>query len=176
MCSLGMFPKQEHAASLGISVTEESGILALGRNNWREAVTVEAVLPWRRGGTEKLLSLHLQVSLPGRQTRGHHCPATLPEPCTPSWPRGAGGAGGGWRQAGQTEQRRLRELWPASSPAPSPLTQVEEISLGFPGGSNGKESACNAGDLGLIPGLGTFPWRRECQPTPVFLPGEFHRH
>ena len=26
--------------------------------------------------------------------------------------------------------------------------------LGFPGGSRGKESACNAGDLGLIPGLG----------------------
>ena len=25
---------------------------------------------------------------------------------------------------------------------------------GFPGDSNGKESACNAGDLGLIPGLG----------------------
>ena len=24
----------------------------------------------------------------------------------------------------------------------------------FPGDSNGKESACNAGDLGLIPGLG----------------------
>ena len=24
---------------------------------------------------------------------------------------------------------------------------------GFPGGSNGKESACSAGDLGLIPGL-----------------------
>ena len=27
-------------------------------------------------------------------------------------------------------------------------------SLGFPGGSDGKESACNAGDLGSIPGLG----------------------
>ena len=26
--------------------------------------------------------------------------------------------------------------------------------MGFPGGSAGKESACNAGDLGLIPGLG----------------------
>jgi len=26
--------------------------------------------------------------------------------------------------------------------------------LGFPCGSAGKESACNAGDLGLIPGLG----------------------
>ena len=27
----------------------------------------------------------------------------------------------------------------------------------FPGDSDGKESACNAGDLGLIPGLGKFP-------------------
>ena len=26
--------------------------------------------------------------------------------------------------------------------------------MGFPGGSVDKESACNAGDLGLIPGLG----------------------
>ena len=26
--------------------------------------------------------------------------------------------------------------------------------VGFPGGSDGKESACNAGDPGLIPGLG----------------------
>ena len=26
--------------------------------------------------------------------------------------------------------------------------------MGFPGGSDGKESACNAGDLGSIPGLG----------------------
>jgi len=26
--------------------------------------------------------------------------------------------------------------------------------MGFPGGSAGKESAFNAGDLGLIPGLG----------------------
>ena len=29
--------------------------------------------------------------------------------------------------------------------------------MGFPGGSDGKESACNAGDLGLIPGLGRCP-------------------
>ena len=27
----------------------------------------------------------------------------------------------------------------------------------FPGGSSGKESACNVGDLGLIPGLGRSP-------------------
>ena len=31
------------------------------------------------------------------------------------------------------------------------------IFLGFPGGSAGKESACNAGELGLIPGLGRSP-------------------
>ena len=42
----------------------------------------------------------------------------------------------------------------------------------FPGGSDLKESACNAGDLGSIPGLGRFPWRRAWQPTPVFLAGE----
>ena len=28
--------------------------------------------------------------------------------------------------------------------------------LGFPDGSDGKESACNEGDPGLIPGLGRF--------------------
>ena len=30
-------------------------------------------------------------------------------------------------------------------------------STGFPGGSDGKEPACNAGALGLIPGLGRYP-------------------
>ena len=29
--------------------------------------------------------------------------------------------------------------------------------MGFPGGSDGKESACNAGDLDSIPGSGRFP-------------------
>ena len=28
------------------------------------------------------------------------------------------------------------------------------MALGLPGGSDGKESACNAGDQGLVPGLG----------------------
>jgi len=31
------------------------------------------------------------------------------------------------------------------------------VFLGFPCGSAGKESTCNAGDLGLIPGLGRSP-------------------
>jgi len=43
--------------------------------------------------------------------------------------------------------------------------------LGFPGGSDGKGSACHAGDLGSTPGLGRSPGGRAWQPTPVFLPG-----
>ena len=42
----------------------------------------------------------------------------------------------------------------------------------FPSGSGGKESACNAGALGSIPGSGRSSGGREWQSTPVFLPGE----
>ena len=41
---------------------------------------------------------------------------------------------------------------------------------GFPGGSDGKESSCHAGDPGLIPGLGRSPGEGNGYPTPVFLP------
>ena len=41
--------------------------------------------------------------------------------------------------------------------------------MGFPGSSAGKETACNARDPGLIPGLRRFPWRRDRLPTPEFL-------
>ena len=34
---------------------------------------------------------------------------------------------------------------------------LSNILLGFPSGSDGIESACNEGDLGLIPGLGRSP-------------------
>ena len=44
--------------------------------------------------------------------------------------------------------------------------------MGFPGGSEVKASASNAGDLGLIPGSGGSPG--EWDTTPVFLPGESH--
>ena len=41
--------------------------------------------------------------------------------------------------------------------------------MDLPGGSAGKESTCNVGDLGSIPGLGRFPERRERLPNPVLL-------
>ena len=50
-------------------------------------------------------------------------------------------------------------------------TQLKWLGIG-PGVSDGKESACNVGDLGSIPGSGRFPWIGKWQPTPVFLPGE----
>ena len=38
--------------------------------------------------------------------------------------------------------------------------------MDFPGGSDGKVSAYNAGDPSSIPGSGRSPWRRKRQPTP----------
>ena len=43
--------------------------------------------------------------------------------------------------------------------------------VGFPAGSDGKESAFRAAD----PWAGKIPWRREWPPSPVFLPGESYR-
>ena len=45
---------------------------------------------------------------------------------------------------------------------------------GFPGLSDGKESAYNAGDPSLVWWVGKIPWRREWQSTRVFLPGKSH--
>ena len=44
--------------------------------------------------------------------------------------------------------------------------------LGFPGRSAGKESTCNVGDLGSIPGLGRSPG--EGKVCPLQHSGEFH--
>ena len=49
-----------------------------------------------------------------------------------------------------------RPQFPASLSA-SAYAGPEADIWGFPGGSDGKESACNAGDWGLIPGLGRSP-------------------
>ena len=56
---------------------------------------------------------------------------------------------------------------------------VEVCSLykphGLPCGSDGKASACNAGDPGSIPGSGrSIPWRKIWQTTPVLLPEKLH--
>ena len=49
--------------------------------------------------------------------------------------------------------------------------------MGFPGGTGGKEPACQCRRhkrQGFHPWVRKIPWMRKWQPTPVFLPGEFH--
>ena len=51
------------------------------------------------------------------------------------------------------------------------------IEQGFPGGASGKEPACQGRRHRrhqFDPWLGEIPWRREWQPTPIFLSGESH--
>ena len=48
------------------------------------------------------------------------------------------------------------------------IKQITSDNLGFPGGSEGQVSGCNAGDLGSIPGLGSSPGEGK------LLPGKFH--
>ena len=62
----------------------------------------------------------------------------------------------------------VRKIWWRRDRLPTP------VFLGFPCGSAGKESACNVGDLGLIPGLGRSPGEGKGYPYPEFWPGEFH--
>ena len=47
------------------------------------------------------------------------------------------------------------------------------LTKGFPGGSDGKESAYSVGNLDSIRGSGRFPGEGNGNP-PIFLPGEFH--
>ena len=37
------------------------------------------------------------------------------------------------------------------------VNHVKIVTVGFPGGSDGKASACNAGDPGSVPGLERYP-------------------
>ena len=49
-------------------------------------------------------------------------------------------------------------------------TQLSDFHFDLPGGSDGKESACNAGDLGLIPGLGSSPGEGNGNPLAWRIP------
>ena len=54
----------------------------------------------------------------------------------------------------------MQETWVQSRSWEDPLEKgkaTHSSNICFPGGSDGKASACNVGDLGLIPGLGRSP-------------------
>ena len=82
----------------------------------------------------------------------------------------------GWRG-------EVKASWPQSTYSNLKGEKLESVSnhfihwtWGFPGGSAGKEFACNVGDLGSVPGLGRSPGGRVWQLSPVFFPGESHGH
>ena len=80
--------------------------------------------------------------------------------------KGSTGCAVGWEvQGGQVvgQQSRPAPLAQQTQPAVPGKTRWRRdrlpslAFLGFPGGSAGKESACNVGDLGSVPGLGRSP-------------------
>ena len=59
-----------------------------------------------------------------------------------------------------------------------PLYTNTYLQTGFPGGASGKESACRCRRCQrhrFDPWVRKISWRRKGQPTPVLLPGKFHR-
>ena len=67
------------------------------------------------------------------------------------------------------DQRSLALCLSPSFSLPLIYFSLPSLSLGFPHISVGEESACNAGDLGLIPGLGRSPG--EGKGYPLQYPG-----
>ena len=60
-----------------------------------------------------------------------------------------------------------QEHW-SGLPFPSPSEDTNTMQNGFPGGSEGKETACNAGDRGLIPGSGRSPGEGNATHSSIF--------
>ena len=82
-------------------------------------------------------------------------------------------------RAGVNKLEPTGQLWQVTSFVPYMLhfyTFQYFFFLLFPGCSEGKESTCNAEDLGLTPGLERSPGGGQGNPLqyPVFLPGESH--
>ena len=75
---------------------------------------------------------------------------------------------------GKQKNKFSRQLWTLCQPLQTfPWLSFPPTSpSGLPGGTSGKEPACQCQRHGFYPWVRMLPWRR--QPTLVFLPGEFH--
>ena len=70
-----------------------------------------------------------------------------------------------------------RQIYPQAYRFRPHSKKLSLITEGFPGGTSGKEPACQCRRHKrwlFDPWVGKIPWRRAWQPTPVFLPGESH--
>ena len=62
--------------------------------------------------------------------------------------------------------QRVRQEWATEH------SHIQEADLGFPGGTSGKEPACQCQRHGFDPWVRKIPWRRKWQLNPVFSPGK----
>ena len=64
---------------------------------------------------------------------------------------------------------RSPEQWISTTRNPVQNANLDHLrpNSGFPGGSDGEESTCNVGDLGLIPGSGRSPGEGNSYPTSI---------
>ena len=79
----------------------------------------------------------------------------------------------GWRSLAGPNPWRCKE---SDTTKQLTHTRVPKANLifGFPSSSSSKASTCSAEDPGSDPWIGKIFWRKKWQPTPVFLPREFH--
>ena len=78
-----------------------------------------------------------------------------------------------WPGTGITYESLFKMEFPSNRRNYGPVPSIS----GFPGSTSGKEPAYQCRRCrrhGFDPWVGKIPWRRAWQPTPVFLPGEFH--
>ena len=79
-----------------------------------------------------------------------------------------------WHGLADLERPFGNSVWDSWGGLPQPVWRNLCGQLGLSRCLSAKESACQAGDMGLIPGSGRFPGKGNGKPTPVFLSGESH--
>ena len=98
------------------------------------------------------------------------------------------GRSGGWASSQECSQKSLElqgcpphpQLPPSGNGDQAPASGTLKATFTIcpresPDGSDGKESACTAGDPGSVPASGRPSRKREWLPTPVYLPGRIPR-
>ena len=78
---------------------------------------------------------------------------------------------GAWQATVHGVSKSLTQLSDYHSLTLCILTYTNGAYWGFPGGSDGKESTCSAGDPGLIPGSGRSPGEGNGSPLQCSYPG-----
>ena len=66
------------------------------------------------------------------------------------------------------------EIYTTQCVGPPSICCPSFLVMGFPGGTGGKESACQCRRCGFHPWVRKIPCSRKWQSTPVFLPGKSH--